>query len=227
MLSNPPPTCKQRTYRSSSSKAERAATCQILIVRLTNCQAWTCAHDRIQKGVAGSSRRELRSSRKPPREKIATQHRENDHSSALLRASDGGIPLPRRMIYRHQTLNNVYLGYSGESGTDRRRIWHMTCLRDRHRFASRPRRRREAVGRRTMVGNRRMGHIMVFRVNGCRRFEYMEEKGGLAGHILAVMTTLVVRPGPPVEMEGTTHPLAFSWPWSMRVECAPIGANDQ
>ena len=29
-----------------------------------------------------------------------------------------------------------------------------------------------------MVGNRRMGHIMVSQANGCRRFEYMKEREG-------------------------------------------------
>ena len=29
-----------------------------------------------------------------------------------------------------------------------------------------------------MVGNRRMGHIMVSQADGCRRFEYMEEREG-------------------------------------------------
>ena len=148
MLSNPPPTCKQRTCRSARSKAERAANCQILIARLNNRQGWTCARNRSRRKarparLGGSSAAPANRQEK----KIATQHRENDHSSALLRASDGGIPLPLRMIYRYHSLNNIYSEYSSESGTDRRRIRHMTCLRDRHRFASRPRRRREAVGR--------------------------------------------------------------------------------
>ena len=146
MLSNPPPTCKQRTCRSVRSKAKCTVRNQFSIVLVNNRQAWNC-YSNTQKGVAGSSRRELRWPANRQEKKIATQHRENDHSSALLRASDGGIPLPRRVIYRHQSLNNVYFGYSGESRSDRCRIWHMTCLRDRHRFASRPRMRRKAVGR--------------------------------------------------------------------------------
>ena len=147
MLSNPPPTCKQRTCRSVRSKAKRTVRNQFSTVLANNRQAWSCARDRTQKGAAGSSRRELPHVPQTAKRKNASQHRENDHSSALLRASDGGIPLPRRVIYRHQSLNNVYFGYSGKSRSDRRRIWHMTCLRDRHRFASRPRIRRKAVGR--------------------------------------------------------------------------------
>ena len=137
MLSNPPPTCKQRTCRSVRSKAERSAAYQILIARLTNRQAWTCARDRKRR-KARPARLRGSSARPANHQEKKLQHRENDHSSALLRASDGGIPLPRRIIYRHHSLNNIYSEYSSESGTDRRRIRHMTCLRDRHRFASRP-----------------------------------------------------------------------------------------
>ena len=54
-----------------------------------------------------------------------------------------------------------------------------------------------------MPGNRCMGHITVAQTDGCRRFEYMEEKGGLAGHILAVSIMLLARSVPPVEGVGT------------------------
>ena len=45
--------------------------------------------------------------------------------------------------------------------------------------------------------------IRVARADGCRRFEYMEEKGGLAGHILAVSVMLLARSVQPVEGDGT------------------------
>ena len=48
-----------------------------------------------------------------------------------------------------------------------------------------------------------MGRMTVARADGCRRFEYMEEKGGLAGHILAVSVMLLARSVPPVEGDGT------------------------
>ena len=54
-----------------------------------------------------------------------------------------------------------------------------------------------------MVGQEGMGHVMVAQANGCRRFECMEEKRGLTGHILAVTVMLLARPIPPMEGEGT------------------------
>ena len=148
MLSNPPPTCKQRTCYSGNSNAKRTATCDILIQLLINRQAWNCARNRSRRKARPTRLGGSERSRKPPRRrKIAAQHRENDLSSALLGGSDGGIPLPLRMIYRYQSLNGIYCGCTGKSGVDRSRIRYMMCLRDRHRFACRPRRRREAVGR--------------------------------------------------------------------------------
>ena len=54
-----------------------------------------------------------------------------------------------------------------------------------------------------MTDQEGMGRVMVAQADGCRRFEYMEEKGGLTGHILAVSVMLLARPVPPVEGDGT------------------------
>ena len=54
-----------------------------------------------------------------------------------------------------------------------------------------------------MAGQEGMDRITVAQTDGCRRFGYMEEKGGLAGHILAVAVMLLARPVPPMEGVGT------------------------
>ena len=54
-----------------------------------------------------------------------------------------------------------------------------------------------------MAGQEGMDRMTVTRADGCRRFGYMEEKGGLAGHILAVAVMLLARPVPPMQGVGT------------------------
>ena len=54
-----------------------------------------------------------------------------------------------------------------------------------------------------MAGQEGMDRITVAQTDSCRRFGYMEEKGGLAGHILAVSVMLLARSVQPVEGDGT------------------------
>ena len=53
-----------------------------------------------------------------------------------------------------------------------------------------------------MAGHRRVGPMGATQTDGYRRFEYMEAKRGLAGHILAIIAVLVARSVPAVEGEG-------------------------